>query len=133
MTKRVLIVDDDADIRTLLVRLLSPLAEILEASDAAEALDLFAKQRPRVVLLDVSMPGTSGLEVLEAARRLDPSAVFVMLTSHHDLDVARRSLDLGAAAYVTKPFDCAYIRSEVSRLLSAGGEPPKDRPWKVVE
>ena len=131
VAKRILIVDDEADVRTLLGRVLAPLGEVFQASNGAEALDLFAKHRPQVVFLDVTMPGASGFDVLEQLRQLAPSAAVVMLTSHHDLDLARLALEQGASAYVTKPFDVAYIRAEASRLLAARTEGPNQKPWKV--
>ena len=132
MSIKILIVDDDADLRSSLASVLAPLFGVIEASNGASALDIIKRERPRLVLLDVSMPGMSGLEVLEAARALDPSTIVVMLTSQKEIDMACQALSLGAVEYVTKPFDADYIRGEVSRLLGAP-KPSNDKPWRVIQ
>jgi len=131
MGLRVLIVDDDADLRGAVASILRPLADISEACDGLQALDIIEREKPRLVLLDVSMPGASGLEVLESARALDPSLLVVMLTSDQDIEMAQKALRLGAVEYVTKPFDADYIRAEVARLLGAA-KPREEEPWRVV-
>jgi DNA-binding NtrC family response regulator len=132
MAVKILIVDDDADLRSSLAAVLRPLFKVLEASNGAEALDVLKKERPRLTLLDVSMPGMSGLEVLAAAKASDPALIVVMLTSQQDIEIAAKALNLGATEYVTKPFDADYIRAEVSRLTGAPDEPSNDKPWRVV-
>jgi len=131
MPATILIVDDDADLRSSLAVVLGPLFRVLEASHGAEALELIAKERPLLALLDVSMPGMNGLEVLAAAKAAAPALIVVMLTSQQDLEIAAKALNLGAVEYVTKPFDADYIRAEVARLIGPA-EPKNDRPWRVV-
>lgn len=131
MAARILIVDDDADLRSSLAYILGSLFEVQEAADGAAALDILKMDRHALMLLDVSMPGMSGLEVLEAAKVLNPALIVVMLTSQQDIDIAAKALNLGAAEYVTKPFDAAYIRAEVA-LLTGKPDKPNARPWKVV-
>ena len=131
MPATILIVDDDDDLRNSLAIILRPDYEVIEASSGAEALALIKKESPRLTLLDVSMPGIGGLEVLAAARAAVPALIVVMLTSQHDIEIAAKALNLGAVEYVTKPFDADYIRAEVSRLV----RPVKsadDKPWKVA-
>jgi DNA-binding NtrC family response regulator len=131
-TADILIVDDEADLRRTLALLLGKTYKVAEAANGNDALRFLEKQRPRLVLLDISMPGLSGIEVLRAARDLDKTLRIVMVTSHQELEIAKSALDLGAIAYVTKPFDAGYIRGEVERLLA----PPEDegggRPWRVA-
>ena len=130
----ILIVDDDADLRRTLFHLLDKTYKVVEAASGPGALLFLRAQRPRLVLLDVSMIAMSGIEVLRAARELDKTLRIVMLTSHQEIELAKIALDLGTIAYVTKPFDADFIRGEVARLLA----PPADeaggvRPWRVVE
>src|SRR4026207_1472479 len=66
--KRVLLVDDEARVRASLKAVLEPVYEVIQAADAQEGLDLFHKEAPHVVLLDVILPGTDGLSVLQALR-----------------------------------------------------------------
>ena len=130
----ILIVDDDSDLRRTLSLLLDKAYKVVEAANGKEALRILAEHRPRLVLLDITMPEMSGIDVLRAARERDKTLRIVMMTSHQEMEIAKNALDLGAIAYVTKPFDADYIRGEVSRLLApqaddAGG----GRPWRVVE
>lgn len=129
---RILIVDDDAELRKALVLLLGGLCALVEASDGADGLSKFSVEKPRLVLLDVTMPGMGGLEVLKAMLLLDPAAVVWMLTAESELDVAKQALDLGARAYITKPFDGDSLRSQTERFLASGAGPAKpERPWHV--
>jgi DNA-binding NtrC family response regulator len=127
---RVLIVDDDDEMRRLLGGLLSPVCEVLDASNGIDALCLLRRARPRLILLDLAMPDMGGLEVLSAALRLAPAAQVVMLTGETDVNSAVQALNMGASAYVTKPFDPAFLREEVSRLLAPAGR-LRGAPWQV--
>ena len=130
----ILIVDDDTDLRRTLFLLLDKAYKVSEAANGKEALRFLKKQRPRLVLLDVTMPEMSGIEVLRAARELDKTLRIVMVTSHQEIELAKSALDLGAIAYVTKPFDADYIRGEVARLLTPpDGKAGGGRPWRVAE
>jgi DNA-binding response OmpR family regulator len=131
MPAKILIVDDDPDLRGSLAAVLRSAFSVLEAAAGAEALALIKTERPRLVLLDVTMPGMDGLEVLAAAKVLDSDLIVVMLTSHHEIEIASRALNLGAAEYVTKPFAADSIRAEVLRLLSRR-DSEDDRPWQVL-
>lgn len=130
MTRKILVVDDDEDMRRMLRHILEEDAEILEAPDGASALHVLVREKPALMLLDVTMPDADGLEVLERTRRAAPDVVVVMVTGQTDLSVALTALERGARAYITKPFDPQDIRAEVRRL-SAGGPPEDSPPWRV--
>lgn len=133
MDRKVLIVDDDANVRQALLLVLQPVCDALEASNGLDALRLIKKWKPDLVLLDVSMPEMGGLGILRAALERDPALAVVMLSGHGDLRVARRALEEGARAYMTKPFDAHELRDEVARLLDAMSAPPASgRPWRVA-
>lgn len=138
MAEKILIVDDDPDMLTVLRWALAAVGEVLEACEGRAALRLVENEKPRLILLDVAMPGMGGIEVLRAARLLDPTIIIVMLTGLCDIGVAKEALDCGARAYVTKPFDGNYLRAEVQRLLetakpqaAAEAEDESGRPWRV--
>jgi len=131
MPAKILIVDDDAALRKILRMTLVPVCEVLEASDGPEALRLIKAEKPRLILLDITMPEMGGIEVLQKARLIDPSLIVLMLTGSNDLDVAKRALENGALAYITKPFEPDSLRSEVQRLLAVDNDRPSDRPWRV--
>jgi DNA-binding NtrC family response regulator len=134
MARRILIVDDDAELRGLLRGLLAPLGEIFEAGDGPDALRAVRAEKPQLMLLDVALPGMDGLAVLEDALSIDPKLTVVMLTGDADLHVARRALEGGAREYITKPFDPKTLIGEVSRLLAAAERDEQsrgDRPWRT--
>lgn len=117
MPPRILVVDDNADMREALVGAFGTIAEVLEAANGRDALRQVRTKKPKLMLLDVSMPEMSGLAVLEAARAIDPKLVVVMLTGESDVAVAKKALDLGARSFITKPFDVDVVLDELRRLL----------------
>lgn len=132
MAHLVLIVDDNQDLRNSLALILSPICEVAQCENGAKALAFIREKSPKLVLLDVSMPGMDGLQVLAQARVINPNLAVVMLTSHQNIDLARKALNLGAAEYVTKPFDAEYIRAEIGRLLNSRKPDDPEKPWRVV-
>lgn len=132
--RTILIVDDDDDMRFVLRGLLEPLGRILDASNGPDALKLVKAERPALMLLDVSLPGMDGLAVLAEALKLNPKLPTVMLTGDTDVHMAKRALDAGARAYITKPFEPATMCAEIKRLAGLDDEPERTnpgRPWRV--
>ncbi len=108
--KRVLIVDDEAEFRTMLVEYLQGKGcGALGVADGGEALRHLLEFRPHLVLLDISMPGLSGVETLQRIKALAPQIPVVMVSSSEDLETARETLATGALDYVAKPVDFAYL------------------------
>ena len=102
---RVLIVDDHNLVRAGLSRLLQGFAGIeviAEARNADEAIELARLHQPDIVLLDISLPGRSGLEALSVLRAAAAPPQVVMMSMHDDADHAREALDRGAAGFVVK-------------------------------
>ncbi|BDG60045.1 response regulator [Caldinitratiruptor microaerophilus] len=102
---RILIVDDHAVLRSGLRLLLhgkDGLEVVGEAGEAAEALALARRLRPELVLLDLSLPGLSGLDLLQRLRAEMPWLKVLVLTMHDDPEYLRRALEAGAAGYVIK-------------------------------
>src|SRR5919201_5113252 len=120
MKKRVLLVDDEQGIRTSLRMVLEPSYEVSEASNAQEALERFRAESPDVVLLDVILPGTDGLAVLESMHAEDPRLPVIMLTAAKTVKTAVDAMKLGAADYLNKPFDIEELRLSVARTLATG-------------
>jgi DNA-binding NtrC family response regulator len=132
MGKRILVCDDDADLRRILVRLLCAEYEVFEAREGDEALRLIEELRPDLVLLDMTMPGRSGLDTLADYARRHPSVTTLVLSGAQEIELAQRALQLGAVEYVTKPFDPNQLKLDVQRLLGLGerkkgSEAP---PWR---
>ncbi len=112
----VLVVDDDAVLRRVVRAVLEADGfRVLEAHDGRQGLELAASERPRVVILDVMMPGLDGVEV---CRRLDHKETKVlMLTALGDVTTEVASLEAGARGYLTKPFSSMDLLDRVEELL----------------
>jgi DNA-binding response OmpR family regulator len=117
---RILVVDDQAMNLDLLVGILEPDYEVSAALTGEEALDLVPRLAPDLVLLDVRLPGIDGFEV---CRRLktepgwgDPGVIF--LTALNDDDDQGRGLELGAADFITKPFNPSLVKARIRNYLS---------------
>ena len=109
---RILVVDDDPQLLDTLREYLDNLGNryIVEtATRGSEALRMVARARPHVVILDVEMPGMTGVEVLASLRALDPTIPVIMLTANTDGSVAAETLKLGAVSYAPKPLDVRYL------------------------
>ena len=107
--KRILVVDDEQDLLDVVSDYFGDRYEVTTATSSAAALDAFRCRRPDVVFCDVNMPGGSGIDALQAMRGLDPSVPVVMVTVSMEVGVAESCLELGAFAYVPKPFDLNYM------------------------
>ena len=131
MAPKLLVVDDDAALRKVLRMTIGSLCTMLEAADGQEALRVLKAEKPKLMLLDVTMPGMGGIDVLRAAKKIDASLVVLMLTGSTDLDVAKLALENGALAYITKPFEPVALRAEIQRLLGTVENDKSGRPWRV--
>ena len=119
MKKRVLLVDDEPRVRASLKMVLEPAYDILEAADAQQGIEAFKRESPSLVLLDVILPGTDGLSVLQTMRAEDPSIPVIMLTGTKSVKTAVDAMKLGAADYLSKPFDIEELRIVVDRTLNS--------------
>lgn len=122
MSRRILIVDDEPNIVTSLEFLMRSDYEVRVARNGEEALRFAESFRPDLVLLDVMMPQRSGFEV---CRKIRESAALrdvkvVMLTARGRDAEKDRGLDMGANAYITKPFSTKELMNTVRRLLPGG-------------
>jgi len=107
---RILVVDDEPqDVELLREFLTGKGYEVLTASDGEEALRKVKEERPHLVLLDVRMPGMSGLEVLQRVRQIDQEVGIIMVTAVNEEETGRQALQVGAFDYITKPLDFAYL------------------------
>jgi len=115
--RRVLVVDDEPGVRESLRMLLKDECEVVTAASASEALERLAAASPDVVLLDLVMPGRSGLDLLSDLRERSPEAEVVVLTATKTVATAVEAMKRGAADYVTKPFEVDALRLKVRRFL----------------
>jgi DNA-binding response OmpR family regulator len=118
---RILVVDDEITVRMLLHDVLEMEGyDVAEAEDGPTALAMIAAERPDLVLLDIMMPGMSGIDVLsllrgEAATRDMP---VVLLTAAGDDETTWAGWTTGASLYLNKPFDHVNLLEWVARLIA---------------
>ncbi len=115
----VAIVDDESAVRNALSRLLDAW-EIHTRSyaSARDFLDSLPFEKPDCLILDVQMPGMTGLELLEELSRSGVSIPSVVITAHGDAEVRRRCLAAGAVAYLPKPFDGAVLLRSIDSAVA---------------
>jgi DNA-binding response OmpR family regulator len=132
--RRVLVVDDQADIRLMCrVNLALEGYEVLEANDGESGLRMIREVHPDLVLLDVMMPGIDGWEVLETAKA-DPDLAdipIVLLTARVQREDEIRGWSSGAADYLAKPFNPSTLTQVVNRTLL--DEDDEDRRRRALE
>ncbi|MCK9379755.1 MAG: response regulator transcription factor [Sulfuritalea sp.] len=118
---RVLLVDDHAIIRDGIKQILADTGDLVVAGEAAsgtEALNLVAEQDWDLVILDISMPGKSGLEVLKLIRQKKPGLPILIFTMHPEQQYALRALHAGANGYLTKESDGEVLIAAIRRVLA---------------
>lgn len=123
--KRVLIIDDDKHICALLQEALGRTYETEAAQNGAMAFGAILKARPDVILLDINLPGMTGLEILRALKELDSTIPVLVVTGNDTVAVAEDALRNGASAYIPKPFDLRYLDHLVAAALSGTQPPPR--------
>jgi len=131
MTKvlRILVVDDEPAIRRFLRASLGAQGyQVIEAQTATSALELFRRNTPDVVVLDLGLPDGDGFDVIRTLRENGSAAPIIVLSSRTDEAGKVRALDLGADDYVTKPFGVeellARLRAALRHRLQQQGEKP---------
>lgn len=116
---RVLVVDDEAVNRLLLQRILRGMAEVIEAENGQQTLDLLERERFDLVLLDIMMPGITGLEVLKIIRATYPAADLpvILISALSNNDDIVRGLQTEANDYIPKPIDVDVVMARVETQL----------------
>ncbi len=131
--KNILIIDDDPNIRKFVSAILASaraadgtiLYSCAVAEDGEKGLESIEKDRPDCVILDIDMPGKTGIEVLERLRaRKDKSIAgmpVLMLTTHSDAETVIKAIRRGAADYLVKPFRKGGLLTSIEKLLTRTG------------
>src|SRR3954467_7470284 len=120
---RILIADDHAIVREGLKQIVQQTSDILvvdEASNAAETLEKVRKHRLDLLLLDISMPGRSGLDVLLEVKRDFPNLPVLILSLHPEDQYALRMLKAGASGYVTKESASEQLIQAIRKVADGG-------------
>ena len=117
----ILLVDDEPHIRKYVGLILRQLGttKILEAANGEEAIALYERDRPDLVLLDVNMPIMDGMETLKRLKAIDPDCVIIMLTSLTNRQNIEAALALGAANYIRKDTPKDEIAKALTETIEA--------------
>ena len=117
---KVLVVDDEAHIRKfvgLLIKSLGGEPVVLQAANGVEALQIYEREKPDLVLLDVNMPRVDGLETLRNLKRFDPKCTVVMLTSLVNRQTVEECLHLGAVGYLRKDNPPDEMTAQLKKII----------------
>ena len=118
-TSSILFVDDDDELREIVRMQLSEAGyEVDEAVDGLVALEKLQQRPYDLVLLDITMPGKTGMDVLSFVKEQSMKCHVIMLTGVVGLAMAIDSLNLGADDYITKPYNMDYLLSSIKRVLN---------------
>lgn len=125
---KILIIDDDAYMRSALSDLLmSEGYEAFTTGNGKLALKEISSHAPDLVLLDVRLPGTDGITILEKIKEIDKDLLIIMITGHGDIKDAVRAIKLGAFDYITKPFENEELIATIRNALQTRRHPDHAR------
>ncbi len=117
-TNHILVVDDESDVRELLRKFLTRQGyEVDTASDGMAAIEAIRDNHPDIVLLDIRLPKVDGLSVLRRLRDDADDVAIITMSGIADEETARQSLELGAADFITKPFNLPYLETSLLAKL----------------
>jgi two-component system response regulator RegA len=132
--RTLLIVDDDVPFRTRLMRAFRDRGfDVAGAGSFDEAIAMAEADTPELALVDLRLPGKSGLELVKGLKGLDPATNIVVLTGYGSIATAIDSVKLGATSYLTKPVDADQIVAAFEGTGSAGRAAPMAQPLARVE
>ncbi|MDO4502738.1 MAG: response regulator transcription factor [Coriobacteriia bacterium] len=126
MSDRVLIVDDDENVRMVLREVVSTAGlEPVAVAGGREALGLLADEAFALILLDINMPGMDGFQVLERLRSQGNSTPVIMVSARQDDPDVLRALGMGADDYITKPFNPVILSAKAKALIRRSNLQPE--------
>ena len=112
-----LVVDDELGVRESLKMVFCKDFRVMEADSVEAAVPKVQDAKPDVILVDVLMPKTDGIELLRRIKEIQPACEVIMLTGVNSEELATKALNYGAFDFVAKPFDVVDLRQKVSRAL----------------
>lgn len=126
---RILIVDDEERARENLKNYISPRynCDISEANDGETAIEQVKETKPDVILLDVRMPGMSGIDVIQEIKDMNPESRIIVISAWKSPDVANKAMEMGAFDYIDKPIDMKLFQERFESALVTIGKLMKKR------
>ncbi|MFA5516543.1 MAG: sigma-54 dependent transcriptional regulator [Desulfuromonadales bacterium] len=118
---KILVVDDEHLIRWSLEQNLKKQGyDVFTAGSGEDALKILREESPDLVLLDIQLPGISGIEVLEKAKEIDDETIVIMVTALGVLETAVKAMRMGAYDYINKPFNLDELSIQIKKALETG-------------
>lgn len=115
---KILVVDDEEEICQLTKSFLAKKNYlVLTANSQAQAIELVKNEKPHLILLDMLLGDTSGLDVLRKIKEIDKSVKVIMVTALDDAGATSQAKSLGAEDYITKPFTASYLIDLISKKM----------------
>src|SRR5438132_9173416 len=112
---KILVIDDEIGPRESLRMLLKPDYQVHTADCVEAGMKLLKEKQPDTIVMDIRMPGMSGIDGLRKIREIDPHLSVIMLTGFGALETAKEAVRLGANDYISKPFDTGEMRDVIGR------------------
>ena len=136
MKHKILIVDDEKSIRISVKKIFSKEFSVFTAADGQTAIEIIKKEQPMLIFLDITMPGLSGFEVLELIKTAKIQSIIWMLTGDDNINIALKTIQMGATGYLTKPFTVSEIRDIARNVKDTHEKKIKhdtsdDKPWRT--
>ena len=138
--RTMLVVDDDEPFRSRLIRAFQDRGfETIGAANYEQAVAIIEVETPELALIDLRLPGKSGLELVKVLKALDPATSIVVLTGYGSIATAVESVKLGAASYLTKPVDADQIVAafdpdhQVTTVPTAVAQPLARVEWEHIQ
>ncbi len=118
-----LVVDDDNMMREMLMIILrsEDYPVVGEASNGPDAIALFGRRKPGLVLLDINMPKMGGMQVLEEIRKISPATIVLMVSAEATMDKVREAIQKGADGFVVKPLNPASVLDKIAMCIKRKG------------
>ena len=115
----VLVVDDGRFMRMMLKDTLVsiPCVNVLEANDSSSAIEMYKKEKPDLVTMDVNLPGADGISCMKDILKINPQAKVLMISGIDQKHVMNNAMNSGAQGYIKKPFNKIEVISKVKKIL----------------
>ncbi len=119
---KLLIVDDSSVVRRSIQRHLDDgrVKEVIEARNGSEAVDLFARHRPELVTMDITMPEMDGIQAVEEIVKIRPDVRILIVSAMADKHTAIQAVRKGAKGFLLKPFNAADLNAAIDEILKDG-------------
>jgi len=117
---KVIIVDDEAHIRALIKKIVLSMGYVIsgEGANGKEGVELYKKEKPDLVLMDINMPVKNGEDALKEIMEFDKNARVIMLTSVADIENVKKCIEYGACSYIRKDNPIGKIREMISERIT---------------